>query len=66
MIFGVKLIITSTGNANFSDQKSLSKKILYYENEINFFKEKLKNKEFINKAPSKIINQHKSSIQLRT
>ena len=41
MIFGFKLIIVPSGNSNFSDQKSLSKKILFYENEINFFEKKL-------------------------
>jgi len=41
----------------------LSKKILFYENEINFFNEKLKNTEFINKAPQKIIDQHKFKLE---
>ena len=56
-------MIVPSGNLNFSDQKSLNKKILFYENEINFFKKKLKNSEFINKAPSKIINQHKQKLE---
>ena len=63
VIFGLKLMIVPSGNLNFSDQKSLNKKILFYENEINFFKKKLKNSEFINKAPSKIINQHKLKLE---
>jgi len=63
VIFGLKLIIVPSGNFNFSDQKSLRKKILFYENEINFFKKKLNNSEFISKAPSKIINQHKMKLE---
>jgi len=63
VIFGLKLIIVPSGNFNFSDQKSLRKKILFYENEINFFKKKLNNKEFVRKAPSKIINQHKIKLE---
>ena len=63
VIFGLKLIILPSENSNFSDQKSLRKKILFYENEINFFKKKLNNKEFVRKAPSKIINQHKIKLE---
>ncbi len=63
VIFGLKFIIVPSGDSKFKDQKSLSKKILFYENEINFFNEKLKNSEFLNKAPSKIIDQHKFKLE---
>ena len=63
VIFGLKFIIVTSGDSKFIDQKSLSKKILFYENEINFFNEKLKNREFLSKAPSKIIDQHKSKLK---
>ena len=63
VIFGLKFIIVPSGNSKFIDQKSLSKKILFYKNEINFFNKKLKNNEFLNKAPSKIIEQHKFKLE---
>ena len=63
VIFGLKFIIVTSGDSKFMDQKSLSKKILFYENEINFFNEKLKNREFLSKAPSKIIEQHKFKLE---
>ena len=63
VIFGLKIIIVPTGSSNFSDQNSLSKRILFYENEINFFKKKLNNSDFISKAPSKIIDQHKNKLE---
>ena len=62
-IFGLKFIIVPTGESKFKDQKSLNKKILFYENEINFFNEKLKNRDFLNKAPPKIIDQHKFKLE---
>ena len=52
-----------SGDSKFNDQISLRKKILFYKNEINFFKKKLNNKEFVSKAPSKIINQHKLKLE---
>ena len=63
VIFGLKFIIVPSEDSKFNDQKSLSKKILFYENEINFFNEKLKNREFLDKAPSKIIDQHKFKLE---
>ena len=62
-MFGLKFVIVPSGDSKFTDQKTLSKKILFYENEINFFKEKLKNKEFLDKAPPKIIDQHKLKLE---
>ena len=66
VIFGLKFIIAPSGNSSFSDEKSLNKKILFYENEINFFKKKLNNREFISKAPAKIINEHKNKLEEAT
>ena len=62
-MFGLKFVIVPSGDSKFTDQKTLSKKILFYENEINFFNEKLKNKEFLSKAPSKIIDQQKLKLE---
>ena len=61
--FRFKIIIVPSGSSNFSDKNSLSKKILFYENEIKFFEKKLNNSEFISKAPSKIVDQHKNKLE---
>ena len=63
VIFGLKFIIVPSEDTKFDDQKSLNKKILFYENEINFLNEKLKNREFLDKAPSKIIDQYKFKLE---
>ncbi len=63
VMLGLKFVLVPSGNFKLNDQKSLSKKILYYKNEISFFKKKLNNTEFTSKAPSKIINQHKMKLE---
>ena len=39
-----------------------TKEIEFYKNEIKFFEKKLNNKQFMNKAPKKIIEQQKKKL----
>ena len=41
----------------------IEKKIKYYEQEVKFFENKLKNKNFLSKAPLKIVNENKAKLK---
>ena len=63
VVSGTKLALETVDERKSSETKSLKKQILFYKNEVNFFNEKLNNKDFINKAPLKIINKHKLKLK---
>ncbi len=62
VVSGVKLFLESEGSDDVSVKKSLSKKIDFYKNEIKFFSKKLDNKNFLQKAPSSIIQEQKKKL----
>ena len=45
------------------DNNDLDKKIKFFENEISFFKKKLENKNFVKKAPQKVVNENKAKLK---
>ena len=47
---------------NLSTNNNLLKKIEFYEKEVSYFKKKLANKNFINKAPKKIVDSEKKKL----
>ena len=56
------MFLESEGSDDVSVKKSLSKKIDFYKNEIKFFSKKLDNKNFLQKAPSSIIQEQKKKL----
>ena len=58
IIANTKLSIVESGN-NIIDETDIKQKIKFYKNEIQFFEKKLQNKNFIEKAPKKIVNENK-------
>ena len=60
LVSGVKiiLVISSTNTEKLFSKKDIN----FYEKEIKFFKEKLENKNFINKAPKKIVELQKKKL----
>ncbi len=63
VVSGVKFLLESEESSKDSDKQSLNKKIEYYEREIQHFSSKLKNKNFIKKAPPKIIQEQKNKLK---
>ena len=63
VVSGVKFVLESEESSKDSDKQSLNKKIEYYEKEIQHFSSKLKNKNFIKKAPPKIIQEQKHKLK---
>ncbi|PPR41430.1 MAG: hypothetical protein CFH30_00723, partial [Alphaproteobacteria bacterium MarineAlpha8_Bin1] len=49
-------------NVNVSTNNNLLKKIEFYEKEVSYFKKKLDNKNFIKKAPKKIVDLEKRKL----
>ena len=49
-------------NVNVSTNNNLLKKIEFYEKEVSYFKKKLDNKNFIKKAPKKIVDSEKRKL----
>ena len=49
-------------DVNLSTNNNLLKKIEFYEKEVSYFKKKLANKNFINKAPKKIVDSEKKKL----
>ncbi len=63
VVSGLKFILESQENNSSFDTKSLSKEIEHYKNEVKFFMKKLNNKNFINKAPPRIVEDHKKKLE---
>ena len=57
IIANTKFSVVEPGN-NIMDETDINQKIKFYKNEIHFFEKKLKNKNFIEKAPKKIVNEN--------
>tara|TARA_B100001564_G_scaffold264071_1_gene225632 strand:+ start:7 stop:1098 length:1092 start_codon:yes stop_codon:yes gene_type:complete len=64
-----KFIISSKIKFNVSEngqtiieESNINKKIEFYEKEIVFFEKKLKNKNFINKAPKKVVDENRTKL----
>ena len=58
---GFKFGIISDNKKN--NEGVIEKKIKYYEQEVKFFENKLKNKNFLSKAPLKIVNENKAKLK---
>ena len=50
-------------NKEKSNKDDVNKKIKFYEGEVKFFEIKLKNKNFLSKAPEKVINENKAKLK---
>ena len=63
VISGIKFSIVLDTKKN-SPKKNIEEQIIFYTKEIQYFKKKLKNSNFINKAPEKIVNAEKEKLNL--
>ena len=61
VISGIKFSII-LGTKITNKQKKIDEQIIFYTKEIKYFKKKLKNPNFINKAPQKIVNAEKEKL----
>ena len=61
IVKNVKFILDSVVDKNNTISNVSTKEIEFYKNEIKFFEKKLNNKQFMNKAPKKIIEQQKKN-----
>ena len=62
IVSGIKFsIILSTKTTN---KKKIEEQIIFYTKEIEYFKKKLKNSNFVNNAPQKIVNGEKEKLNL--
>ena len=61
VISGIKFSII-LGTKITNKQKKIDEQIIFYKKEIKYFKKKLKNPNFINKAPQKIVNAEKEKL----
>ena len=61
VIGGIKFAIILGTKTNNQKQK-IEEQIIFYTKEIEYFKKKLKNSNFINKAPPKIVNAEKEKL----
>lgn len=59
---GLKFVIDYE-NKEKSNKDDVNKKIKFYEGEVKFFEIKLKNKNFLSKAPEKVINENKAKLK---
>ena len=59
---GLKFVIDYE-NKEKSNKNDVNKKIKFYEGEVKFFEIKLKNKNFLSKAPEKVINENKAKLK---
>ena len=59
---GLKFVIDYE-NKEKSNKDDVNKKIKFYEGEVKFFEIKLKNKNFLSKAPQKVINENKAKLK---
>ena len=59
---GLKFVIDYE-NKEKSNKNDVNKKIKFYEGEVKFFEIKLKNKNFLSKAPQKVINENKAKLK---
>ena len=59
---GLKFVIDYE-NKEKSNKDDVNKKIKFYEAEVKFFEIKLKNKNFLSKAPQKVINENKAKLK---
>ncbi len=62
IVKNVKFILDSVVDKNNTISNVSTKEIEFYKNEIKFFEKKLNNKQFMNKAPKKIIEQQKKKL----
>ncbi|MAI75756.1 MAG: hypothetical protein CMM90_01045 [Rickettsiales bacterium] len=60
IVKNIKFILDTGITESVSSQKAKEKEIEFLKNEIKFFEAKLKNKNFIDKAPKKIVEIQKS------
>ena len=63
VISGVKFILFSSNKSTSLEKLSLQSKIDYYRKEIKFFMKKLDNKNFIDKAPSNIVEEQRTKLR---
>jgi len=59
---GLKFVIDYE-NKEKSNKDDVNKKIKFYEAEVKFFEIKLKNQNFLSKAPQKVINENKAKLK---
>ena len=59
---GLKFVIDYE-NKEKSNKDDVNKKIKFYEGEVKFFEIKLKNQNFLSKAPQKVINENKAKLK---
>ncbi len=62
LVTGIKFTLFS--NTEISNDNEIKKNIEFYKNEVKFFEKKLKNKNFVGKAPEKIVNLQKKKLVL--
>ena len=62
VVSGLKFSLLKDKNSKFQNTE-FEKKINFYKNEILYFEKKLNNKNFLQKAPSKIVNQQKKKLK---
>ena len=58
---GFKFGIVCDEKKNVNDE--ITKKIRFYKEEVKFFENKLKNKNFLSKAPLKIVSENKEKLK---
>ncbi len=63
VISGVKFVLISNNKSKSIEKLSLQSKIDYYRKEINFFMNKLNNKNFIDKAPPNIVEEQRTKLR---
>ena len=63
IISGVKFCITDKKSEQPFDKEQLSQKINFFEKELLYFEKKISNKDFINKAPKKIVESEKEKLE---
>ncbi len=63
VISGTKFSIILAAK-KINQKKNIEDQIIFYTKEIEYFKKKLKNSNFINKAPQKIVNAEKEKLNL--
>jgi valyl-tRNA synthetase len=63
VISGIKFSII-LGVKKVDNQKKIEEQIIFYQKEIEYFEKKLKNSNFVNKAPQNIVNAEKEKLNI--
>ena len=64
IVSGIKFSIILNTKTTNKKEKKIEEQIIFYTKEIEYFKKKLKNSNFVNNAPQKIVNAEKEKLNL--